>query len=75
MPGELTYIAESPLDARLHRYEGEVSDALLMMEAEIVKATSAEDLLKISRRAAALRYHVEHVETAAGEKAARFGTR
>lgn len=65
----MSTITRSALDARLDRIGGEISDAVILMEAELNSATTANDITIIERRAEALRLLLEHVQTAAWEKA------
>lgn len=57
------------LDGRLDSIGGVISDAALAMEAELNSATTTNDITIIERRAESLRLLLEHVQTAAWEKA------
>lgn len=57
------------LDERLNRIYSAISDQALYFEGELNAATTADDITKIERRAEASRLLLEHVQTAAWEKA------
>ena len=66
---ELHYISLESLDARLNKIKGDVSDAALHLEAELNAATTQDAIRAVERRAEALSLLLQHVQSAAWEKA------
>ena len=67
--GELQYISLESLDVRLNKITGDVSDAALHLEAELNAATTQDAIRAVERRAEALSLLLQHVQSAAWEKA------
>lgn len=62
-------MTRTTLDDRLDKIGGMISDAALHLETELNIAESRDEIRAIEQRSEALRLLLEHVQTAAWEKA------